>query len=120
MNNMICVLLPLRIISEANQRGYWSKSAGRKALHRKTARMLMHSHSPRLGDGNVTIALTRIAPRSLDGDNLQSGFKAARDGVADWLGMNDGHPSLTWIYAQRRGMPGEYAAEVIVMWGQAA
>jgi hypothetical protein len=33
-------------------------------------------------------------------------------GVADWLGIDDGDKRLTWRYAQRRGKPKEYAAEV--------
>lgn len=55
-------------------------------------------------------------PDQLDGDNLQSGFKATRDGVADWLGINDGSPRLQWSYYQRQGLPKQYAAEVVVMW----
>jgi hypothetical protein len=52
----------------------------------------------------------------LDDDNLASGFKAARDGVADWLGIDDGSPRLSWRYGQRKSKPGEYAAEVSVEW----
>lgn len=116
MNNMICVLLPLRIISEANQRGHWSKSAGRKALHRKTARCMLHSHARPQTPGQIAITLTRIAPRPMDGDNMQSGCKAMRDGISDWLGIDDGSKRLTWIYAQRRGERGQYLAEVLVTW----
>lgn len=60
------------------------------------------------------MTLTRIAPRELDGDNLQSSLKACRDGVADWLGVDDRDPRVTWSYAQRRGAPHYYAVEVQV------
>jgi hypothetical protein len=113
---IVCCLIPIRIISEANQREHWRKSASRKALHRNTTRCIMQSHSRPWTDGPVTIKLSRIAPRVLDSDNLQSGFKACRDGVADWLGIDDGSPRLTWDYEQRKGKPGEYMAEVLVTW----
>lgn len=114
--HVVCVLLPLRIESTANLREHWTARARRASTHRITARvqlMAAHRNKP---DLPVTIALTRIAPRQLDGDNLQSAFKATRDGVADWLGRPDNHPSLTWVYAQRKGKPGQYAAEVMASW----
>ena len=52
----------------------------------------------------MQITLTRIAPRTLDDDNLAAGFKATRDRVADWLGVDDGDKRLTWRYAQERGL----------------
>jgi hypothetical protein len=113
---MIRVTLPLKIISEANQRGHWSGKARRVAQHRNTARLMMAVEAGRSPVGSVPlqITLTRIAPRVLDDDNLASGFKATRDGVADWLGIDDGSKLLRWVYAQRRGAPGQYAAEVVV------
>ena len=113
---IISVLLPLKIISEANQRGHWSKSSSRKALHRNTARSILQSHARPSHEGPITIMLTRLGPGALDDDNLASGFKSSRDGVADWLGIDDGDKRLTWRYAQRRGMAGQYAAEVTVEW----
>lgn len=35
-------------------------------------------------------------------------------GVADWLGIDDGDPRLTWQYAQRKSKPGNYAAEIVI------
>jgi hypothetical protein len=113
---VVCVLLPLKIVSVANLSEHWTAKAKRTRLHREAARVLLRRHSaPKAGP--VTITLTRIASREMDGDNLQSAFKACRDGVADWLGIDDGHPWLTWVYAQRTGKPGMYAAEVTVSWG---
>ncbi len=114
--HVVCVLLPLRIESTANLREHWTARARRASTHRITTRVqLMAAHRDK-PDLPLTITLTRIAPRQLDGDNLQSAFKATRDGVADWVGRADNHPSLTWLYAQRKGKPGEYAAEVVVTW----
>lgn len=113
---MVCVRLPIRIISEANMRQHWRKAAARKKEHRTTARVILQQHARPMHEGPVIITLTRIAPRRLDDDNLQSGMKSCRDGVADWLGIDDGSPRLTWRYGQLKSKPGEYAAEVAVEW----
>jgi hypothetical protein len=63
----------------------------------------------------VTVVLTRVAPRRLDGDNLQSGFKAVRDGVADWLGVDDGSSLVDWQYCQRSDGPKVYKVEIEVI-----
>ena len=47
--------------------------------------------------------------------NGESSSSMAREfGVADWLGIYDGSKRLKWLYAQRKGKPGQYAAEVHV------
>jgi hypothetical protein len=113
---IVCVLLPIRIVSVMNLREHWSKRSRRAAIHRTTARLaLLHAAVPPKS-GPVRITLTRIAPRKFDTDNLASGFKGARDGVADWLKVDDGDERLTWVYAQRTGQPKQYAAEVAVEW----
>lgn len=114
---MIVVDIPVRIISEANSRQHWRKAAARKRVHRMTARTILQMHARPMGEAEqFTITLTRVAPRKLDDDNLASGFKAVRDGVADWLGIDDGSPRIQWRYGQEKGKPGEYAARVEVQW----
>ena len=115
-SNVLCVMLPVRIVSVLNLREHWRKRAARARVQRDTARMVLMRACLQPPTGDMTIALTRIAPRRLDGDNCQSGFKAVRDGIADWLGIDDGDKRLTWAYAQRTGKPQEYAAEVVVEW----
>lgn len=109
----ITVQLPIKIISEANAHGHWRERAKRAKLHRATTLTLLQAwHGTKPPAGRMRITMTRIAPRTLDDDNLAGGFKATRDGVADWLGIDDGSPLLMWRYAQRKGGPREYAAEV--------
>lgn len=116
---VFCVLLPLRIESEMNQREHWAAKARRTKQHRQAALVLVR-HAMRSFAGErpigAKVTLTRIAPRELDTDNLASGFKACRDGVADALGFSDdSDPRLTWAYAQRKsGKANEYAAEVVI------
>lgn len=114
MAEVVRVVLPLRIVSVANLREHWAKKASRTKTHRLTAWAELRRAGAAPGRDPLRITLTRIAPRQLDTDNLSSAFKACRDGVADWLGCADNHPSLTWVCAQRKGKPKEYAAEVLV------
>ena len=79
---------------------------------------MMLRHPAPSTDGPVTITMTRIAPRTLDDDNLASGFKATRDGIADWLGIDDGSKRLRWVCEQRKGR--QYAAEIVVLWDAVA
>lgn len=93
-----------------NARGHWAPRAARAKRHRQTTHWaLLTSVKPALP---CTVILTRIAPRELDGDNLQASLKATRDGVADWLGVDDRDARVTWRYGQRRGTSKRYAVEV--------
>jgi hypothetical protein len=104
---MIEVELPLRVESVANLREHWAVKGKRTTLHRHTACTLVPAHPL-----PVVVTLTRIAPRRLDDDNLRSGFKAIRDGIADRLGVDDRDPRIEWRYAEKRGKPKQYAALV--------
>ena len=110
---MIEVFLPIRVVSVANLREHWSARARRAKLHRVTAKSMLSQAAVR-PELPITIALTRLGPGKMDGDNLQSGCKAARDGIADWLGQDDADPRITWTYAQQQGKAGEYGLVVRV------
>lgn len=109
---MITEKVPIRVVSVANLREHWAVKAKRAAHHRSMARLVMGQHlRPTLP---VVVTFTRVAPRQLDDDNLRSGFKAIRDGVADWLGVDDRHPGVEWRYEQAREGAGEYAVRIRV------
>ncbi|MES2415115.1 MAG: hypothetical protein V4614_15015 [Pseudomonadota bacterium] len=112
---MTPVLLPIKTVSVLNTREHHQQRARRAALHRRTAFMMMKSWGtpPALP---MTITMTRISVGTLDDDNLASAFKAARDGVADWLGVDDGDTRITWVRKQKKGKRLEYG--VIVEVGQ--
>lgn len=110
----IVVTYPEKIESEANSREHWRPKAARVKRHRLIAWASLRQMARPVFLGPVTIKLTRIAPRELDGDNLQSGFKATRDGVADWLEVDDGDKRLTWEYSQEQGAPKYYAVRIEV------
>lgn len=127
---MIAITLPIRLISESNSRSHWAKRAKRVHEQRCLARMAVnvpavlsfHVTSPHVCGWYVgmteqqaqelTVTLTRIAPRPLDSDNTVSSCKAVRDGIADALGIDDRDKRVTWCYAQRRGKVKEYGVEI--------
>lgn len=105
---MISVTCSMPLPSAANQSEHWAVRAARAKKQRSQAFLALRSTGPWQGpSGEVQIILTRIGPRRLDDDNLAYAFKAARDGVADFLGIDDGDPRLKWLYAQRKAGPGE-------------
>ncbi len=109
----LVVKLPIRTVSETNQRGHWAKKAGRAKAQRNMAALVfrgMVAATPL----PVTVTLVRIAPRSLDDDNLRGAFKAIRDGVADAFGVDDRDARVVWAYGQRKGGVGVYAVEVAI------
>ena len=117
---MILITIPSRIVSEANRREHWAAVAQRKRAHRAVACVLLKQRGQApTNPWRVRVTLTRIAHRELDDDNLASGFKATRDGVADWLGIDDGDPRISWRYAQESGAYGKYSATIKVEWDEA-
>jgi len=114
---MIEVRMNMKIVSVANMRLHWAAKAKLTRDQRTRTRMSLAAVAQSFGVEvlPVTVVLTRIAPRRLDGDNLQSGFKAVRDGVADWLGVDDGSSLIDWQYAQRSGGSGVYKVEIEVI-----
>ena len=111
---VLCIPVPLRVHSESNgSHGHWSVRAARVKNQRHTVAWCLRPHAkPALP---VTVLLTRIAPRQLDAhDNLPRSFKAVADQVAEWLGVKDNHPGITWQYSQRSGGPGVYACEIVI------
>lgn len=104
--------LPLRIESCANKREHWATRARRTKQHRLAALAVPTHALP------CVVTMIRVAPRKLDDDNLQSGFKALRDGIADRLGVDDRDPRVKWVYGQTRGKAKEYAARVAITPGE--
>jgi hypothetical protein len=109
----IVVTLPIKIESSLNLREHWRTRANRNSSHRAAAFISLRGMTKwRPEVLPCTVTLTRIAPRELDDDNLAGGFKSVRDGVADWLGVDDRDRRIAWVYRQERGAPKHYAARV--------
>jgi crossover junction endodeoxyribonuclease RusA len=97
------ILLPIRVVSEANVRGHWAAKAKRVREHRGVARMLVLARRVRgdIGSPPYLVKLTKVGGRAFDTDNLSSAFKATRDGIAEALGIDDGDVErLRFVYDQ--------------------
>lgn len=116
------IVIPIRIESEMNRREHWAARKKRFDAQRHATWWAWRQETDRPArDASPTppveVTLTRIGPRTLDGDNLQGGFKAVRDEVARILGIDDGDPRITWRYGQEKGKPKEYAARIEIQGG---
>lgn len=123
------IKVPVRIVSEANTSGPLRAMMKRKKNLKAAvvaawidANQLVFPTSKMKGGkmrgtcefamppiGPLVVTFTRIAPLSLDDDNLVRAFKAPRDQMADLLGVDDRDKRVTWKTAQRRGAVREYA-----------
>ena len=95
---------------------------GRSARAKKQRDMACLACRGRFGKAPVpplVITITRIGPRELDSDNLAGSAKHVRDGIADWLGINDRDKRLQWRYEQEKQGKGVYGVRIRVQtWTQ--
>jgi hypothetical protein len=96
------VTVPVRTVSEANQRDTWFMKAGRAQGQRGAVALSLRAKAGKPPLGPLHVVLTRLAPGTLDDDNLASSLKACRDGCADWLGIDDRDPRVSWQVLQER------------------
>lgn len=104
--------------SRPNLRGHWRKTASLTKAQRRDAWLAFQAAHPGAHLNlrpPITITMCRVSARKLDDDNLAGAFKAVRDGVADWLGIDDGSPLLRWVCEQRRGAVGERAVTIEIV-----
>ena len=117
---MIAFTLAIKTTNPNNGSQGWSRNAAfAKARARKAQRLeawaMTLAHAGPAPTLPSTVALTRVAPSGgLDPhDGLGAALKGVIDGIADGLGLtNDRDPRVTWVLAQRRGKPREYAVDV--------
>lgn len=110
------LLLPIRVVSEANLSQNRFARGRRVKEQRGVAAMLMRAHLPTpRPTPPMTITMTRLYPdhnvgrsrsQRMDDDNLTRSLKATRDGIADALGFDDGDERVEWI-CEQRACPGD-------------
>lgn len=101
------IALPFFLPSRANYRGHTRSRKHIKMVREQRSQtnlfLCVQALKPELP---CTIKLTRIAPRTLDPDeNLPMSFKSVKDGICDWLGVDDGVKSrdlVKWSYHQQK------------------
>lgn len=84
------VIWPPRALSP-NARVHWSKRSSMAKKYRMHARAATKIHVKAVPEGRLELRLAFYPPdlRRRDDDNLIAAFKAARDGIADALGIDD-------------------------------
>ncbi len=107
--------VPIKTVSEANERGGHWKPAWARGKRQKEELIEWFSGPRRKDIDQVRpdphINLIRVSPRKLDSDNLISAFKAVRDQLAALIkpgyapGRADDDGDITWSYDQQAGKP---------------
>lgn len=117
MTSTLILEVPFKIASELNpeRHGRWGQKAKNTKIHRALGYVVTLAHLPRrdgetlaetIGDWfPATVWLVRIGVQRLDDDNVAGAFKHVRDGIAQALGVDDGHPLFRWRYRQETKHP---------------
>lgn len=115
---MIEFTIPIRVISEANQREHWATKYRRKneqqgITYLLLARAVRRSKQP--FPIPATVRLVRLGAKTLDTDNLAGAFKHIQDAIAKWIDIDDGDPRVRYEYAQEPNGKREYSVRVEIL-----
>lgn len=111
----VVVTVPgVAIVAELNRRDHWAVRRRRMTAQKAATAAALVTVGREVRDrlraaARVTVRFVRIGGKRMDSDNLVGGFKAVRDQVARWLGVDDGDESrlaFEWP-AQAPGTTGE-------------
>lgn len=108
-------VIPVRVVTLENERKHWKAKASQAASQRKQAidALWWAYNSSWCSDApegwlivpaveGVVTTLTRFGVGRLDPGNLEGCFKHLQDGIAEWLGVNDGGEDAGWVYKQEK------------------
>jgi hypothetical protein len=100
----VTLRVPVRVVSEPNERGHWAKRYKRFKRQAETlGEYLRLIRPPPLP---LAVILTKLGGESLDAqDNLKAAFKGVADFLAAWVGTDDADPGILWLYGQEPGGP---------------
>lgn len=97
--------LPIKLVSEMNNRDCWQAKYRRARFQKMTAKIITASEFKWDGSPIAITIIREIGPRGkfFDSDNDQASKKATRDGITLGLGLtNDNDNRLTWEYKQKK------------------
>ncbi len=97
----------IKTVSEANMREHWAVKARRKREQQMAFHFLWKTYKP-VVSLPATITFVRHACNTLDSDNLAGAFKHVRDQLAKELNIDDGSPSINWLYRQVKTIKREH------------
>lgn len=107
-------IVGMRLQSLANQRVHWAEKYRLLAQQRRDAWLWLRRYigtCPFQRGESIEVLITRCGKKRMDSDNLAISAKAVRDGIADWLGCDDGSPWIRWTYAQELG---DYGVRIVI------
>jgi hypothetical protein len=118
--NKVSFSIPIRTVSEANQREHWGAKNKRKLRQQEEVALgLYNADVPRGRECRkplflpCTVTLTRYGAKALDSDNLVGSFKHVQDAIARWIGVDDGEvDKVKFQYSQIANGKREYAVNV--------
>lgn len=99
-------VIPIRLISEANNHDHWAKKYKRQKEQQQRIKLEWLRLRPKI-TLPCEIHLTRLGVKELDSDNLVICFKGIRDAIGDCItpglppGQADSNPKIKWIYSQK-------------------
>jgi hypothetical protein len=109
----VTVTIPMTLpsVANGNKGGHWAVRARRTKAQRASVGLMLRANTVALrlaGSHGMQLpglicTLTRVSPRALDSDNLAFAFKAVRDEVAAYFGVDDADPRVEWRYEQAKG-----------------
>lgn len=101
----ITVNIPLRLGTGQNMREHHMVRTKRVKSERHAVAWATNAKPRPPSTIPLVVHMVRVSPGTvkLDDDNLVGAWKSCRDQLADWLGRDDGHDSVTWTYGQRKG-----------------
>lgn len=100
----------MHLVAEVNARENHFKTARRAASQKRTTVLCAKAFLGAVAFP-VDVTIVRIGPRPLDSDNLAGSAKHVRDGIAEWLGVDDGVSErdgrVRWLCEQQRSVKGD-------------
>jgi hypothetical protein len=111
MTVMVEIPMALPSVANGNKGGHWAVRARRTKAQRNAVLLAMKTAGGGINPlaveqthgARLAVTLTRVGPRALDDDNLAYAFKACRDSVAAYFGIDDADPRIEWVYGQQKG-----------------
>lgn len=99
----VLFVMPVRVVSEANEREHWRTRHNRKKAQQEELRKWWQAANAYVLSSvslPCTVRLLRIGPKRLDSDNLAGSFKHVQDAIAREIGVDDGDERVKWEYEQ--------------------
>lgn len=108
---VVVIVDGLRVYPEMNMRCHWSARRRRFAEQKTMVAAMLNRIGAADRDelrqaaagGKLGVRMVRLGGRTIDDDNLSSGFKAVRDQVAAYLLQDDGNKKVKYTPDQESG-----------------